>query len=165
MGGNPTAGPDPVEIARYPVGTMPDSHWRLPAMEFGRNLAPCGIIEYHGSGPTAILNGAMLVCRYSGGKDICAIVPNADGSIREMITGIDGLTRLADPLDLTQHPATGNLYVAEFGGKKLTLVRAKPGTESAGVYRQQIEPRHSPMTEGAQPAAHGAPAEDPARAD
>jgi len=145
MGGNPTAAPDAVQVRRYPVGTRPEAGWTPPALEFGRNLAPCGIIEYRGSGATAALNGAMLVCRFSGGKDVCAVIPNADGSIREMITGVEGLGHLADPIDLIQHPVTGHLYVAEFAGKKLTLVRAKPGMDSARVYRQAVTPNRSPL--------------------
>jgi glucose/arabinose dehydrogenase len=144
MGGNPTAGRDELEVAGYPVGTMPESGWTPPALSFGRNLSPCGIIEYRGSEATRMLDGAMFVCRYSGGKDVCVVVPNADGTIREMITGIDGLTRFADPLDLAQHPATGHLYVAEFGGRRLTLVRAKAGYESARVYRTAVNAAQAP---------------------
>ena len=148
MGGNPTAGRDELEVPGYPVGTQPESGWTAPALSFGRNLSPCGIIEYRGTGPTAMLDGAMFVCRYSGGKDICVVVPNADGTVREMITGIDGLTRFADPLDLTQNPSTGHLYVAEFGGKRLTLVRAKAGTESARVYRTSVNAEPTPAPAG-----------------
>ena len=121
---------DPVEVDRYPVGTRPEPNWRPPAATFGRNLAPCGILEYHGAGPAAPLDGALFVCRYSGGKDVCVLVPNHDGSVREMITGIDGLTRLHDPLDIAQHPTTGHLYVVEHGGKRITLLRVKPGKET-----------------------------------
>ncbi|HEX8916632.1 MAG TPA: Ig-like domain-containing protein [Humisphaera sp.] len=155
MGGNPTAGPDADEIPAYPVGTKPDPAWRAPAATFGRNLAPCGIIEYRA--PGSPLDGALLVCRYSGGKDVVAMVPAADGSIAEMITGIDGLTRLADPLDLVQHPATGHLYVAEMGGKRITLVRAKPGATSARVFKQATTGPRPPI-EMSPAAPHPVPA-------
>jgi hypothetical protein len=157
MGGNPSASPDGVEVSVYPVGTKPDPKWEPPVLEFGRNLSPCGIIEYHGVGQTAQLNGAIFVCRYSGGKDVCILMPNADGSIREMITGVEGLHGMADPLDLVQHPKTGHLYVAEFGGKKLTLVRAKAGLESAKVYRQKVGPNHAPIAETPVQAGHVIP--------
>src|SRR6185503_6008982 len=34
-GGNPTEGKDPLEVTKYPVGTMPDKNWRHPAYNFG----------------------------------------------------------------------------------------------------------------------------------
>ena len=40
--------------------------------------------------------------------------------------GIDGLRQFQDPLDLCQDPATGRIYVAEYKGQKLTLVRPRP---------------------------------------
>lgn len=156
MGGNPTSGPDPVEVGLYPAGTRPDANWVPPALEFGRNLAPCGILDYRGAGPAASLDGALFVCRFSGGKDVCVVTLNPDGSAREMITGIDGLTRFADPLDIAQHPGTGHLYVAEYGGKRVTLVRAVPGSQSAQVYRQPVHLAHPPIHE-AHPAAHVVP--------
>jgi glucose/arabinose dehydrogenase len=158
MGGNPTDAPDPVEVSNYPIGTMPDPRWEKPVLEFGRNLSPCGIIEYKGAGLTEKLNGAIFVCRYSGGKDVCILMPSADGSIREMITGVEGLHNLADPLDLVQHPKTGHLYIAEFGGKRLMLVRAKPGVESARVYRQKIGQDLTPIAaEPVQASGHTMP--------
>ncbi|MDB5294120.1 MAG: hypothetical protein JWO31_103, partial [Phycisphaerales bacterium] len=147
MGGNPAAEAGAVKITRYPVGTKPDPKWEPPVAEFGRNLSADGIIEYRGFGPTAALDGALFVCRYSGGKDVCVVVPNRDGTVREMITGIEGLTRFADPLDIAQDPTTGHLYVAEHGGKRITLVRARPGGESARVYRQPIATGHGPAAE------------------
>jgi hypothetical protein len=143
MGGNPSAAPDGDEVPVYPVGTRPDAQWTPPAASFGRNLAPCGMIEYRRAGSP--LDGALLVCRYSGGKDICVMRPSADGSIAEMLTGIEGLTRFADPLDLAQHPSSGHLYVAEMGGKRLTLVRVKPGVVSGKVFRQSVPAQRGPI--------------------
>ncbi|QOV88697.1 PQQ-dependent sugar dehydrogenase [Humisphaera borealis] len=138
MGGNPTDGIDPIEVNRYPVGILPQSRWKPPVAEFGSNISPCGIIEYKGSGRTLPIDGALMVCRYSGGKDVCLFLPGRDGSFGEMVTGIDGLFGFADPLDLVQHPVNGHLYVAEFGGKRVTLLRAKPQGVSSRVYREKV---------------------------
>lgn len=138
MGGNPTDAIDSIEVNRYPVGTPPHPRWQPPIAEFGSNLSPCGILEFRGVGRTAVLDGALMVCRFSGGKDICLFVPDAAGVYREMVTGLDGLFGFADPLDLAQHPTTGHLYVAEFGGKRLTLLRARPDGTSNRVYRQKV---------------------------
>jgi len=45
-----------------------------------------------------------------------------------------------DPLDLVEDPATGNLYVAEFQPKRLTLLRPKSGGVSQYAYRQPWTP-------------------------
>jgi len=137
MGGNPTADADPVEVNRYPVGTQPEVNWKPPVAEFGSNLAPCGMIEYRGGTTTETLDRALMVCRFSGGKDICLFIPDERGHIRHMMTGIEGLNRFQEPIDLIQHPQTGHLYVAEFGGKRVTLIRALAGGISRQVYLEQ----------------------------
>ena len=136
-GGNPTAGPDRAEIADYPVGTAPERHWRTPVYTFGKNLSPTGVLEYrNGSAFGGRLRGKLLVCRYSGGDDILVLSLGREGEVTEAISGIDGFTRLMDPLDLVEDPATGNLYVAEFQPKRLTLLRPRTGAVSTRVYRQ-----------------------------
>jgi glucose/arabinose dehydrogenase len=140
-GGNPTAGADPAELPDYPVGTAPERHWRPPVYTFGKNLSPTGAIEYRNeSAFGGALRGKLLVCRYSGGDDVLVLTPGAGGEVSEALSGIDGLTRLMDPLDLVEDPATGNLYVAEFGPKRLTLLRPKAGGVSRSVSRQVITP-------------------------
>jgi glucose/arabinose dehydrogenase len=139
-GGNPTADGDVCQVAQYPIGTLPDRNWRRPAFDFGKNLAPCGVIEYKGDAFPA-LKGKILIARYSGGKDIIAMTPaEATGEITEFITGIDGFTHFYDPLDLTEDPATGYLYVAEYGGKRITLLRPVAGAVSKPVIRQSVSP-------------------------
>lgn len=138
MGGNPTDAIDAIEVNRYPVGTLPQPAWKPPVAEFGSNLAPCGILEFKGDGPTAVLDRALMVCRFSGGKDVCVFLRDASGIVREMLTGVDGLYGFAEPLDVVQNPATGNLYVSEFGAQRLTLARAVPGKSSNRVYRQKV---------------------------
>jgi hypothetical protein len=124
---------------------MPERGWRRPAYNFGRNLSPTGVIEYRNDSAFAgALRGKMLVCRYSGGDDVLVLSLGAGGEVTEAISGIDGLTRLMDPLDLVEDPATGNLYVAEFQPKRLTLLRPRAGGVSAAVSRQPWQGMDTP---------------------
>jgi hypothetical protein len=141
-GGNPTAGPDPHEIPLYPVGVKPDTNYRFAAFNFGKNLAPCGIIEYKHPGPLA---GRLLIARYSGGDDVIVLNPaGPNGAVSEALTGINGLTGLVDPLDLVEDTRNGNLYVSEWNAKCITLLRAVPNGVSPKVYRQVVEPQSHP---------------------
>ena len=45
------------------------------------------------------------------------------GQVRAAHVGIPGMTKLASPLDITEDPATGCLYVSEYGLQKITLLR------------------------------------------
>ena len=154
-GGNPSAGRDPCEIPAYPVGTRPEPHWRPPVYSFGRNLAPTGVIEYRNAANfNGLLRGKLLVCRYSGGDDVLALSLGPDGEVTEAISGIEGFTRLLDPLDVVEDPATGNLYVAEFQPKRLTLLRPRRGDAavSSRVFRQHGDglspkPSHAQVNE------------------
>ena len=125
-GGNPTAGYDVAEVPEYPVGTMPDRNWHPPALDFGKNVSPNGMIEYASDLFGGALKGKILVVRYSGGDDIVALSVGGKGEITDLTIGIEGLRQFLDPLDLTQDPKTGRIYVAEYKGQKLTLVRPKP---------------------------------------
>ncbi|NJO03777.1 MAG: choice-of-anchor D domain-containing protein [Bacteroidia bacterium] len=70
------------------------------------------------------LKGALLVVRYSGGKDIIALLPDGpNGDIGTSKLGISGFTGFDDPLDLIEDVNTGNIYVSEYGGNKITLLR------------------------------------------
>ncbi|WP_157448900.1 Ig-like domain-containing protein [Deinococcus peraridilitoris] len=125
-GGNPTAVEDPAEVVDdahgrkgYPVGTLPDPNYRLPAYEFGYNRSPNGVVEYKSDVFNGRLKGKLLVVEYSGGQDIVVLtVDERTKNIRkaEQI-GIEleheGDSRLTRPLDLVEDPRNGNLYVAE----------------------------------------------------
>ena len=120
-GGNPTSGTDPAEITQYPVGTQPDRNYRGFAHDFGAKLSPDGIIEYRSS--TAFggaLRGKLLVARYSGRDDILILSRGENGAITAEQAGVTGLTGFADPLDLVEDPANGNLYVAEYAEHQST---------------------------------------------
>jgi glucose/arabinose dehydrogenase len=142
-GGNPTAAVDPNEVTEYPVGTMPDRNYQGSVYEFGKNYSPDGAIEYHGDAFGGALDHSILLARYSGGDDIVALTPAADGSIpnpdTNLKSGITGLTHFVDPLDLTEDPATGNLYVVEYGAQRVTL--AKPLATSGATIKTNSSKR------------------------
>ncbi|PPS41412.1 Ig-like domain-containing protein [Chroococcidiopsis sp. TS-821] len=125
-GGNPTSGVDPAEVvsyvdpvtkvayAGYPVGVKPDPNYRGYAYDFGRNKSPNGVIEYQSNTFGGALKNKLLVTQYSGGNDILALEPGANGNVpRGNVTRI--VSGLNDPLDLVEDTKTnaGNLYVAE----------------------------------------------------
>lgn len=129
-GGNPTDDADGVEVEDYPVGVQPDRDYRGVAFDFGKSASPAGLVEYRG-GP---LDGRILVTRFGGGDDILVLTPDANGNIIASQSGITGLSGFVDPVDITRHPVTGHLYVAEHGGQRITLLRlADAATGSMSV--------------------------------
>jgi glucose/arabinose dehydrogenase len=124
-GGNPTADVDPAQVSEYPIGTAPDRNWRGAAHDFGTNRSPNGVIEYRGTAFGGALTGKLLVVRYSGGDDIVVLTPGATGDITASTSGLPGMGGFTDPLDLVEHPETGNLYVSEYGGRRITLLRPR----------------------------------------
>ena len=73
----------------------------------------------------------------AGQDDVIVLAPGPDGNVTESVTGITGLTGFIDPLDLVEDPRTGNLYIAEFGGQKLTLLRPHEAASSK-VFRERV---------------------------
>jgi hypothetical protein len=123
-GGNPTSDPDPSEVPQYPVGTRPDPAWEPPVYDLGNHVSPNGIIEYRNR--TAFggkLAGWLIVCRYNAGADLLALFPDAAGNIVSAAVGIPGFGGLVNPLDVTEDVRTGNLYVSEYGARRLVLLR------------------------------------------
>jgi hypothetical protein len=144
-GGNPTRGRDPYEVLAYPVGTRPDRNWRKPVYSYGTSVSPNGMIEYnsHGKAFSGALDGKLFITRFSGGKDIIVLNLNDKGEVTESITGIAGLTNFTQPLDITQDPANGNVYVAEYQGQELALLRPindpnRIADLPQSVFRQQV---------------------------
>jgi glucose/arabinose dehydrogenase len=138
-GGNPTAARDPLEVSKYPVGTQPDRNWRKPAFDFGTSVSPNGMIEYKGAGE---LNGKMMITRLNG-NDIIVVSLDQNGDVAETITGIAGMTNFKEPLGLTEDESTGNIYVAEYFGQNLSLLRpitdaARMAEMQTPVFRQQV---------------------------
>ena len=138
-GGNPTSGVDPAEVVEYPVGTQPTSTYKGFAYDFGKNYSADGMIEFKGNAFGGKLNGKILIARYSGGDDILVLTPDANGNIVSAQAGYAGLTGFVDPLDIIQNPATGFLYVAEYGGQRLTLLKPAASTGVASVNKTALQ--------------------------
>tara|TARA_R110002096_G_scaffold16106_50_gene55357 strand:+ start:14560 stop:16320 length:1761 start_codon:yes stop_codon:yes gene_type:complete len=134
-GGNPTSKPDPFEIPEYPVGTAPDPGFApelmFPIWQWG-GTSPNGMLEYSPDFPDP-LSGAIICCFYSAG-DIAVMQPGADGlpvSVEKLRAPGNKKLRLEGPLDITQDPKTGCLYIANFGvqskfGEDGTVVMLRP---------------------------------------
>lgn len=119
-GGNPTSSVDPAEVVAqsgysgYRVGTNPEPDYRGFAYDFGRSRSPNGVIEYKSNTFSGALKNKLLVVEYSGGDDILALNPGANGNIpRGNVTQL--ISGLTNPLDLIEDTKKniGNLYVAE----------------------------------------------------
>ena len=145
FGGNPTSGVDPLEVTNYPVGIKPDRNWRKPVYSFGTGVSPNGMIEFRSGGKLfgGALDGKILVTRFSGGRDIIVLSLNAAGNVTESITGVAGLDSFTQPLDIAQDPHTGCLYVADYQGQRLSMLR--PITDESRladmpqhIFRQQV---------------------------
>ncbi|MFF5290278.1 Ig-like domain-containing protein [Paractinoplanes globisporus] len=122
-GGNPTAAADPFQVDAYPVGTLPDANLDLAGIyDAGLHASADGAIEYRGG----VLDGKLLVVRYSDGQDIETFDVAASGALSNRTTGITGFTGFSQPLDLTEDTATGNLYVTELGASRIALLRPVP---------------------------------------
>ncbi|MEO1339045.1 MAG: glycosyl hydrolase, partial [Myxococcota bacterium] len=116
-----------IDAGRYPANTSPDTNYAGAAFDFAFNVSPNGVIEYRSSAHGGQLQGALLVCRYSGGSDIIALMPNrSNGDIADSRIGIPGLTGFNDPLDIVEDVSTGNLYVSDFATSEIILLRPSP---------------------------------------
>lgn len=132
-GGNPTSASDPGQVNQYPVGTLPDPNYRGFAYNFENNKSPNGVIEYQSNTFGGALKNKLLVVRYSGGDDIIVLTPGgSNNDIVDSETGISGFTGFSNPLDLCENPANGHIYVSEYGGSDITLLRPV-GSASAPV--------------------------------
>ncbi|MEM6316413.1 MAG: putative Ig domain-containing protein [Bacteroidota bacterium] len=111
----------PLDEGDYPNTITPDANYRGAAYDFGFNKSPNGVIEYRSAGN---LQGAILVCRYSGGSDIIALLPDGpNGDVATAKIGIPGFTGFNDPLDLIEDTRNGNLYVSDFATSQIILLR------------------------------------------
>jgi glucose/arabinose dehydrogenase len=123
-GGNPLGhSKSPGRVPQYPAGTNPDPQWEPAVYVFGKHVSSNGVIEYRGNAFGGALNHKLLVCRYNVGSDIIVLSLDAAGNVSQAMTGMAGMSHFANPLDLIEDPLTGNLYVCEYGGRKITLLR------------------------------------------
>ncbi|XVV15435.1 Ig-like domain-containing protein [Actinoplanes sp. CA-131856] len=122
-GGNPTAATDPFQVGAYPVGTPADPNLHLAGIyDAGLHASANGVVEYRGGA----LDGKLLVVRYSAGQDIETFDVAANGVLSNRTVGITGFTGFSQPLDITQDPTTGFLYVTELGASRITLLQPRP---------------------------------------
>lgn len=113
-----------VDVNTYSPGVGPDPNYRGAAFDFEFNISPNGVIEYRSLAHGGNLQGALLVCRYSGGSDLITLVPDGpNGDINTSRIGIPGFTGFQDPLDVVEDTLTGNLYVSDFGRNEIVLLR------------------------------------------
>lgn len=122
-GGNPLDEHSTQRITQYPPGTRPDSAWEPAVYNFGKHVSANGVIEYRGEAFEHHLNHKLLVCRYNLGSDVVAIDVAPDGKVIGSGASVRGLGSLACPLDLAEDTTTGNLYVSEYGAKRIMLAR------------------------------------------
>jgi hypothetical protein len=146
FGGNPDGGSDNYQVHNaangtggYPVGVQPDRNWHPAIWNLGISYSCNGLIEYHGKAFGGYLDGKILTTRFSSGKDIAILELTRDGKVAAQVTGVDGLTRFVDPLDLVEDTASGDVYVSEWGGHKLTLLRPM-ATKSGRVFNSSTGP-------------------------
>jgi hypothetical protein len=154
-GGNPTSGADLNEVSQYPVGTQPDRNYGGIAFSFGPNESPAGAIEYHGSAFGGALDGKLLVTQSSGGDDIIALGTDGSGNVVSSTTDIAGFNGFVNPVDLTEDTNSGFIYVAEYGGQRITLLKpiatgSNITTDKSALYFNDIATGNSGGT-GASP--------------
>jgi len=143
-GGNPTAGIDPDEVAPfdggvgYPVGTLPDVHWKGSVYDFSRNRSPDGALESKGPAFGGALKGFLFVVEYSAGDDVLALPIPPDGGPIDRAGVLQVASGLSDPIDIAEDVNTGNLYVAQLvqggaDGGAIILLRPDGGTADGGT--------------------------------
>jgi fibronectin type 3 domain-containing protein/regulation of enolase protein 1 (concanavalin A-like superfamily) len=151
MGGGytPANGLGVNEVAEYGAATgglavNPDPNYRGYAWDFGLNISPNGALEYANTNAFGgMLAGKILVTRYSGPGDIVVLTRNPDGSIRSQNTGVAGLKGFVDPIDITEDPSTGNLYVSDYGqrngaARQIYLLRPIPAGANLSTGKDQL---------------------------
>lgn len=139
--GNPTAGQDPFQVNAYPEGTLPDRNYDLDgAYDAGSHASANGVIEYQGSAFGGVLDGDLLVIRYSNGQDIETFEVASSGELSNRTTGITGFTGFSGPLDLTEHVPSGNIYVTELSASRITLLRPVGGGNAPQIEVSPSDP-------------------------
>ena len=145
----------PVDVSGYDNSVAPDVNYRGIAYDFGYSKSPNGVIVYQSDAEGGKLKGAILVCRYSNGSDIMALIPNGpNGDILTTKIGIPGFKDFGDPLDITEDPTTGFLYVSDYARQSIVLL--KPSDQSFPEPVVRLTPSPSLITEG---TADGVPEE------
>jgi len=130
-GGNPDGKLRIGTVPEYKVGTQPDPDWQPAILDIGAHCSADGIIEYRGNAFHGKLDRRLMMCRYAGGSDIFSVELDSNGNVARVQDQIQGLTDMLGPLDLVEDHHTGNIYVTEYGGKRITLLRPLNGPAPA----------------------------------
>lgn len=124
-GGNPSSGVDPDEQHQYPVGTMPDVKYTGYRHALGLHFSPDGMMIYGSDAFGGTLRDRLMIVRYSVGDDILVLTLTG-GDVTDTKVLNMGTATLSDPLDIALDAPTGNIYVTEYAGKAISLLRPKP---------------------------------------
>jgi hypothetical protein len=126
------------DVAKYPDNLGPDPNYLEVAYDFLKNKSPNGAIEYRSNAFNGIMQGMLLVVRFSGQDDIIVMQPgNTTGDIIEVFEDVPGLQGYDDPLDVVEDTRTGNLYMAQYdrsgNNQQLILMRADVAAQPEAV--------------------------------
>ena len=121
---------DASRVNIYKSTTQPDPNYRGFAYDFAKNKSPNGVIEYKSDALGGILQGKLLVVRYSNENDILVMDPNGPNNDISSVEESDDLGDFQDPIDLIEDTTNGgNLYVSEYDApedtnlQRITLLR------------------------------------------
>ncbi|WP_144268104.1 PA14 domain-containing protein [Demequina sp. NBRC 110055] len=140
--------------SKYPLGTLPESHYKGVAYDFEYNKSPNGTIEYQSKTFGGQLENRIIVVRFSNNNDL--IFLQADpvtgailGAQTEVgITGvpnstIGGVGGFNDPLEVVEDTRNGNLYVNQYdragSSQGLFLLRVPASQQAAKVTSNKDE--------------------------
>jgi hypothetical protein len=145
-----------IDNPKLPANIIPDINYRGAAFDFEFNKSPNGVIEYKNDiAFGGILKNKIIVARFSGGSDLIVLEPDATSKdIIRATTGLQGMTSFDNPLELTEDPVTGNMYVSEYdrdnnGIATITLLQVPQNInitfegvmQEPNVYRNRVTAR------------------------
>ena len=134
--GNPNnfTGDPASKVNAYPSGQQADPNYDLGGVyNAGLHASANGVVEYKGNAFGGKLKGKLVVVRYSANQDLETFDVASGGALSNRTTGITGFTNFNQPLDVTEDTGTGNLYVTELGGQKITLLRPQSNTGTPNI--------------------------------
>ncbi len=114
-------------------GIQPDPNFDEYVYDFGKHASANGIIEYQAEIFDGQLKGCLIIARLAPlYNDLIILRPDSKGNIINDYDGKKvGLDNMSYPLDLTYNLKTGDIYVAEYSNRKITLF--KPTMEMTSV--------------------------------
>ena len=130
------------------MACSPTRTYQQPILDLGLHRSANGIDEYTSNVFGSTLRNKLLIAEYSNGDDIIAVNPTNTADKFQIATG------LFNPLDVKSDPATGNVYVAEYGsdpegeGGHITLLKPAPDTIRTPLARINFQPQTSVVPAG-----------------